>query len=110
MIYIVNSLQEGVMTDIYRTIADAISTTLRQNNCTFNAAFTAVMQNYKHLDWATTRSKVGSLLGSRKKRKPRKIKMPKQLDLLFGRPREEVLADAAEQEANLTRGIPAHDL
>lgn len=98
------------MTDIYRTVADAVSTVLRENNCTFNAAFSAVMQNYKHLNWVTTRSKVGSLLGSRKKRKPSKIKIPKQLDLLFGRPREEVLADAAEQEASLTRGIPAHDL
>jgi hypothetical protein len=98
------------VSDVYRTIADAISTTLRENNCTFNAAFTAVMQNYKHLDWATTRREIGSILGKRKKRKPRQIKMPKQLDLLFGRPREEVLAEAAEQEINLTRGIPAHDL
>lgn len=98
------------MTDVYRTVANAISTTMRENNCTFNAAFTAVMQNYKHLDWATTRREVGSILGKRKKRKPRLIKIPQQLDLLFGRPRDEVLADAAEQEANLTRGIPAHDL
>ena len=97
------------MSDIYRTIADAISTTLRENNCTFDAAFSTVMQNYKHLDWATTRREVGSILGKRKKR-PRKAKTPRQLDLLFGRPREEVLADAAEAEATLIRGIPAHDL
>ncbi|OHA84112.1 MAG: hypothetical protein A2937_02870 [Candidatus Yonathbacteria bacterium RIFCSPLOWO2_01_FULL_47_33b] len=98
------------MPDIYRTVADAVSTVLRENNCTFDAAFSAVMQNYKHLDWTTTRREVGSMLGKRKKRKPSKVKIPKQLDLLFGRPRDEVLADAAEQEANLTRGIPAHDL
>lgn len=98
------------MSDIYRTVADAVSTTLRKNNCTFDAAFSAVMQNYKHLDWATTRREVGSILGKRKKRKPRKIKTPQQFDLLFGRPREEVLADAAEAEATLIRDIPAHDL
>lgn len=105
-----NSLQETVMADVYRTIADAISTVLRENSCTFDAAFSAVMQNYKHIDWATAKSQVGSILGSRKKRKPRTIKIPKQLDLLFDRPREEVLAEAAQQEAQLTHGIPAHDL
>lgn len=98
------------MSNVYVTVADKISATMRADKCGFDTAFASIMKNHQNLDWAMTRREVGSILGKRKKRKPRLIKIPKQLDFLFGRPREEVLADAAKQEALLTRGIPAHDL
>ncbi len=101
------------MPGVYSDVADKISAVMRENRCNFNTAFLAVIQNYKNLDWAITRREVGRLLGSRKKSKslvPRVVKISQQINLMFGRPREEILADSARQEAELIAGIPEHDL
>ncbi len=59
-------------------------------------------------------SEIGSLLGRRNRGvkrmpcAPRK-KPPDELELFFGRPREEIHADAALHEAQLNLGIEEHD-
>ena len=56
-------------------------------------------------------AEVGRLLGKRNRgRKKRSRKNTAQLDFLFGRPREEILAEAASSEASLIAGIPKHDI
>ncbi len=65
------------MPNVYRDIADEISATMHKG-FDFNAAFLSVMQHYKGLDWSTTRREVGSLLGSRKKRKPPVVTVEKK--------------------------------
>ncbi len=65
------------MPNVYREITDEISATMHKG-FDFNAAFLSVMQHYKGLDWSTTRREVGSLLGSRKKRKPPVVTVEKK--------------------------------
>lgn len=97
------------MSNVYVEVANRISAVMKSENVGFDFAFSQVMQNY-NLDYATTRREVGSILGKRKKR-PRKKKISgQQMNLFAKMTKEEHLSDAANCEASLTAGIPAHDL
>lgn len=97
------------MEPIYVELANKVAATMRADKKDFDTAFAEVMQNYQHYDWKTTRIKIGSILGKRKKR-PRKKQSGKQLNLFFGIQLNEMVKDAKECEASLIAGIPENDL
>ncbi len=84
------------MPNVYDEVADKISADMSKYECDFSAAFKSVMQNYKELDWSTTRRKVGSLLGRRPKRNPSVVAI------------EKILKEARHQEL-LDGAQKAHD-
>ncbi|MFA5997691.1 MAG: hypothetical protein WC791_04390 [Candidatus Paceibacterota bacterium] len=104
------------MPDIIKVIADKVMASKRIDKCSFDEAFNGVMQNYKNLNWAATKSAVGSELGKRRKKRKAKAQPPaQQKELDLGITRAQALKaryerDARDHENSLTAGLPEHDL
>lgn len=101
-------IREVIVDAIYIRVANKVAATMREDKKDFTTAFNEVMRNYS-LDLEITKKHVGSILGKRKKSRPKKVS-ELQLNLPLELPSVKYKDDAARCEASLIKGIPKHDL